>query len=64
MHTGTRDTLFNLAFGSNVVIQVEIGINSFRMAHFNPKKNESSLWASLDLLEEIKEYSNTKATMR
>ena len=37
MHSRTRDTTFNLAFGSNTVIPIEIGINSLRIAHFDLK---------------------------
>ena len=35
VHSGIRDTTFNLAFGSDAVIPVEIGINSLRVAHFD-----------------------------
>ena len=55
VHSRTRDTPFNLAFGSDVVIPVEIGINSLRVAHFDLEQNESNLRANLDLLEEIRE---------
>ena len=34
-HSRTRDTPFNLAFESDVVIPVEIGINSLRIAHYD-----------------------------
>ena len=61
---GTKDIPFNLVFGSDVVIPVEIGINTLRVAHFDPKKNESSLKANLNLLEKIGEDARMKATVR
>ena len=64
VHSGTRDTPFNLAFGSDVVIPVEIGINSLWVAHFDLEQNESNLRANLDLLEEIKEEASVKAAAR
>ena len=64
MNSKTGDTPFNLAFGLDVVILVEIEINSLRVAHFNLEQNESNLRANLDLLKEIMEDSNIKATAR
>ena len=63
-HSGIRDTPFNLAFGSNAVIPVEIRINSLRVAHFVPEQNESNFLANLDLLEEIKEDASVKTAAR
>ena len=37
MHSGIKDTPFNLAFGSDAIILVEIGINSLCVAHFDPE---------------------------
>ena len=64
MHSRTKDTPFNLAFGSDAITLVEIRINSLRIAHFDPKQNESNLWANLDLLEEIRENASVKAVVR
>ena len=63
-HSGTRDTPFNLAFGSDAVIPIEIGINSLQVAHFDLEQNEANLRANLDLLEEIREESSVKAAAR
>ena len=54
-HSGTRDTSFNLAFGSDIDIPVEIEINSLRVAHFDPKQNKCMKCATLEkiLLLEI-----------
>ena len=63
-HSGTRDTPFNLAFGSDVVILVEISINTLRIAHYDPEQNEANLRANLDLLNEIREEASVKAAAR
>ena len=63
-HSGTRDTPFNLTFGADAVILVEIGINSIRVSHFDQKQNEANLRVNLDLIEEIREEATTKAAAR
>ena len=60
----TRDTPFNLAFGADAVIPVEIGINSLRVFHYDSEQNEANLHANLDLLEEIREEASVKAIAR
>ena len=52
---------FNLTFGSDAIVPMEIEINSLRMVHFEPKQNESSLRANLNLLDEIREDACVKA---
>ena len=64
IHSGTRDTPFNLAFRSDTVILVEIGINTFLVKHFDPKENQTGIRANLDLLEEVKEDASLKAVKR
>ena len=56
-HSGIKDTPLNLAFGSDVLIPVEIGINSLRVTHFSYEQNEANLRANFDLLEKIREAS-------
>ena len=63
-HSGTRDTPFNLTFGADAVIPVEIGINSIRVSHYDQNQNEANLRVNLDLLEEIREEAVTKAAAR
>ena len=60
----TRDTPFNLAFGSDAIISIEIRINFLRVPHFDPEQNESNLLVNLDLLEEIREDASVKAIAR
>ena len=64
IHSGTRDTPFNLAFGMDAVIPVEIGINSIRVSYFNPENNESHIRLHLDLLEEVREEASLRAAAR
>ena len=64
VHLRTKDTPFNLVFGSDAVIPIEIVMNTLRMAYFDPKQNESSIRANLDLLEEIKEDASVKTIAR
>ena len=63
-HSGIKDTPLNLAFGSDIVIPVKIGINSLRVTHFSYEQNEANLRANLDLLEEIKEGASVKVAVR
>ena len=59
-----EDTPFNLAFRSDVVIPVEIGINSLRVTHYDFEQNKANLRSNLDLLEEIREEASVKAVAR
>ena len=63
-HSGTRDTPFILAFETDVVIPVEIDINTFRVSHYDSRQNEVNIRANLDLLEEMKEDAGVKAAAR
>ena len=62
--TRGQGTPFNLTFGADTVILVEIGINSLRVAYCDPEQNEANLRANLDLLEKIREEASVKATAR
>ena len=63
-HSRTRDTSFNLAFGTDAVIPVEIDINTLRVSHYDSQQNEANLRANLDFLKEIREDASVKATAR
>ena len=58
----TRDTPFNLVFESNVVIPIEIVINSLRVSHFDVEQNDATLRANLDIFEEIIEEASVKTS--
>ena len=59
-HLGTRDTPFNLAFRSDAIILVKIGINSLRVSHFDAEQNDANLRANLNLLEKNKRRGQLK----
>ncbi|XP_077232112.1 uncharacterized protein LOC143866573 [Tasmannia lanceolata] len=55
--TPTGESPFNLSFGTEAVIPVDIGTPSPRITSFNGQLNNDGLRANLDLLEEIREES-------
>ena len=60
VHSDIRDTPFNLALGTNAVIPVKVGINTFRVRHFDPSKNEHNIRTNLDLLKKAREEANVQ----
>ena len=58
--TLTRETLFNLTYGNEVVIPVEVGITSIRREFFNEEGNNDKLKMNFDCLDEVR----TKASQR
>ena len=55
--SATRETLFALAFGTEVVAIVEVKLKSPRVEFANAEHNEESLRLNLDLLEEKREQA-------
>ena len=53
--TPTGETPFLLAFGTEVVVSTEIGLPTFRIAHYQDELNEEVLRVNLDLLEDKRE---------
>ncbi|GKV11255.1 hypothetical protein SLEP1_g22521 [Rubroshorea leprosula] len=53
--TATDETPYHLAFGTEAVIPVEIGVPSFRVTHFDEGRNGQLLRENLDLLAEVRE---------
>lgn len=51
----TRETLFALAFGHEVVVPAEIGISTHQIEHFDKEENNEQIYLSLDLLGEKRE---------
>ncbi|XP_077232627.1 uncharacterized protein LOC143869976 [Tasmannia lanceolata] len=58
--TPTGESSFNLSFGTEAVIPVDIGTPSSRVTSFNEQLNSDGLRANLDLLEEIREESRIR----
>ena len=54
VRTPTRETPFKLAYGSDAVIPVEVGLTSYKVAHYNNEENVKQLHLSLDLVDEVR----------
>lgn len=48
----TNEAPFNLAYGTEVVILVEIGLSTMKIEHYEEPSNSNRLKANLNLLEE------------
>ena len=55
--SATRETLFTLAFGTEAVAPIEVGLESPRVKFANAERNEETLRLNLDLLEEKREQA-------
>lgn len=55
-----KETPFKLTYGADAMIPVEVGETYLRRASFNPKTNDESLKAELDLKEELRETTHIK----
>nr|GEV99714.1 reverse transcriptase domain-containing protein [Tanacetum cinerariifolium] len=53
--TSNGDTSFSLAYGTEAVISIEIGMPSLRYTKVNQAKNDKGLLLNLDVLEERRE---------
>ncbi|XP_077226417.1 uncharacterized protein LOC143859650 [Tasmannia lanceolata] len=58
--TPTGESPFNLSFGTEAVIPVDVGTPSPRVTNFNEQLNGDGLRANLDLLEEAREESRIR----
>ncbi|XP_077252557.1 uncharacterized protein LOC143891950 [Tasmannia lanceolata] len=58
--TPTGESPFNLSFGTEAVILVDVGTPSARISNFNEQLNGDGLRANLDLLEEAREESRIR----
>ncbi|XP_077242376.1 uncharacterized protein LOC143882870 [Tasmannia lanceolata] len=58
--TPTGESPFNLSFGTEAVIPVDVGTPSVRISNFNEQLNGDGLRANLDLLEEAREESRIR----
>ncbi|GKV01151.1 hypothetical protein SLEP1_g13729 [Rubroshorea leprosula] len=54
------ETPYHLAFGTEAVIPIEIGVPSFRVTHFNEGRNGQLLRENLDLLAEVREEARLR----
>ncbi|GKV20257.1 hypothetical protein SLEP1_g30411 [Rubroshorea leprosula] len=58
--TATGETPYHLAFGTEAVILIEIGVPSFRVTHFDEGRNGQLLRENLDLLDEVREEAQLR----
>ncbi|XP_077241592.1 uncharacterized protein LOC143882069 [Tasmannia lanceolata] len=58
--TATGESPFNLSFGTEAIIPIDIGVPSPSVTNFNEQTNGDGLAANLDLLEEAREESRIR----
>ncbi|KAK3000809.1 hypothetical protein RJ639_022457 [Escallonia herrerae] len=56
----TGETPFNLAFGTEALIPVEIGLPSLRLLTYDPNMNNEALRCNLDLLDEQRDQAQLR----
>ncbi|KAH9687911.1 Ribonuclease H [Citrus sinensis] len=59
----TGETPFSLAFGTEAVVPAEIGMPTYRVQHFNPKRNDNLQLQNLDFLEEKRDQAMTRVVV-
>ena len=67
--TPTGETPFRLAYGSEAVIPIEVGLTSYQVENYDKDKNEEAMRFQLDLVDEVRAaakqrlacYQNLKA---
>ena len=52
--TPTRETLFWLAYGSEIVIPAKVGLTSYRVRNQDESKNDEAIRLQLDLVDEVR----------
>ena len=52
--TPTWETPFRLAFESEAIIPVEIGLTNYRVSHHDERRNKEEIRLQLDLLDEVR----------
>ena len=50
----TGETSFRLAYGSEAVIPVEVGLTSYRVGNHDKNKNDEAMHLQLDLVDEVR----------
>ena len=54
VRTSTGEAPFKLAYGSDAMIPMEVGLTSYRVAHYKDEVNEKQLRLSLDLIDKVR----------
>ena len=55
--TPTGETPFNLTYGIEAVISVEVGLTSLRREFFDKQSNDDQLKQNLDFLDEVRDQA-------
>ena len=58
--TLTGETPFNLTYGTEAVIPVEIGLTSLKKEFFDEHSNDNQLKLNLDCLDEVRDQASQK----
>ena len=54
VRTPTRETLFQLTYGSEAVIPIEVGLTSYRVDNHDERRNDKAMCLQLDLVDEVR----------
>jgi len=57
-----QEKRFHLAFGSEAIIPTEMGIASYKIAHYDKGKNEEGICLHLDLLDKVRAIAEQQVT--
>ena len=49
-----RETSFQLAYKSEVVILAEVGLTSYRVDNYDERRNDDAMRLQLDLVDEVR----------
>lgn len=60
----TKDTPITLAFGHEALIPAKIGVNTLKVFRYDTDDNDERLKENLDLIEEIRDKAQVRATTR
>ena len=60
VRTPTRETPFNLMYGTEVVIPVEIGLTSLKKEFFDEHSNNDQLKLNLDCLDKVRDQASQR----
>ena len=58
--TPTGETPFNLTYGTEIVIPVEVGLTSLRREFFDEQINDDQLKQNLDYLDEVRDQASQR----
>ena len=62
MRTSIGETAFKLAYGSEVVIPVEVHMAKHRVMKYQDEENEEQLHLNLDLIDEVRMDAKQRTT--